>query len=100
MGSPFKAIKITRVITPPLKGVLYHYLIESIKMSETKLTPPLMTVGDVAKRSNVTNQIVYRWIATGELDYYNIGTGSKKMHFRISEEQLESFLNDRGGTKL
>ena len=100
MGSPFKAIKITRVITPPLKGVLYHYLIESIKMSETKLTPPLMTVGDVAKRSNVTNQIVYRWIATGELDYYNIGTGSKRSSFRISEEQLESFLNDRGGTKL
>jgi excisionase family DNA binding protein len=94
-------MKITRVITPPLKGVLYHYLIESIKiMPETKLTPPLMTVGEVAKRSNVTNQIVYRWIARGELDFYNIGTGSKRASFRISEEHLESFLNDRGGRSL
>ena len=97
MGSPFKAIKITRVITPPLKGVLYHYLIESIKMSETKLTPPLMTVSDVAKRSSVTNQIVYRWIATGDLDYYNVGTGSKRASFRISEEHLKTFLDSSEG---
>ena len=67
-------------------------------MSETKTK--LMTVSDVAKRTNVAKQIVYRWIATGDLDFYNIGTGSKKASFRISEEHLESFLNSSEGMKL
>jgi excisionase family DNA binding protein len=67
-------------------------------MSETKTK--LMTVSDIAKRTNVTKQIVYRWIATGDLDYYNIGTGSRRASFRISEEHLESFLNSSEGMKL
>jgi len=96
VGSPFKAIKITRVITPPLKGVLYHYLIESIKVM-TETDTRLMTVSEVAKRANVTNQIVYRWIATGDLDYYNVGTGSKRASFRISEEHLKTFLDSSEG---
>ena len=99
MGSPIKAIRITRVITPPLKGVLYPSVVESVKvMSETETK--LMTVSDVAKRANVTTQIVYRWIAVGDLDYYNIGTGSKRASFRISEEHLEAFFENKEGWKL
>ena len=96
MGSPIKAINITRVITPPLKGVLYRYCSRKIKvMAETDTR--LMTVSEVAERAHVTNQIVYRWIATGDLDYYNVGTGSKRASFRISEEHLKTFLDSSEG---
>ncbi len=99
MGSVTKAINITRVITPPLKGVLYRYCSRKIKvMYET--SEKLMTVSDVAQRTNVAKQIVYRWIATGDLDFYNIGTGSKKASFRISEEHLKAFLEASERMKL
>ena len=61
----------------------------------TETDTRLMTVGEVAERAHVTNQIVYRWIATGDLDYYNVGTGSKRASFRISEEHLKTFLDSR-----
>jgi excisionase family DNA binding protein len=67
-------------------------------MSETDTK--LMTVSDVAERTKVTTQIVYRWIATGDLDFYNLGTGSKKASFRISEEHLKTFLESSEGMKL
>ena len=79
--------------------MLYIYLIGSIKVM-SKTETKLMTVSDVAKRANVTTQIVYRWIAVGDLDYYNLGTGSKRASFRISEEHLETFFENKEGWRL
>ena len=99
MGVPIKAINITTVITPPPKWGVIPILSRKIKvMSETDTK--LMTVSEVAERAHVTNQIVYRWIATGDLNYYNVGTGSKRASFRISEEHLKTFLEASERMKL
>ena len=51
------------------------------------------TVRDVAERYGVSEATVLAWIATGELRAFNASrsAGSKKPHWRISEDALTEF---------
>ena len=61
----------------------------------------MMTVKQVAKELGVVPVVVYRLIATGELQYFNIASQTaKRSTFRISESQLWDFLEDKKGFQL
>ena len=48
------------------------------------------TVEEVAERLKVSHMTVYRWIKAGNLGAYKLGG-----EFRITEEDVERFLEDR-----
>ena len=61
----------------------------------------IMTVKQVAEEMGVVPAVVYKWIALGDIDYFNIASQSaKRPHFRISESQLKDFLKTKEGFQL
>lgn len=54
----------------------------------------LMTVNEVAEKLKVTPLTVRRWINAGQLQGYHLGD---RAGWRISEEDLRSFLESRRG---
>jgi len=48
----------------------------------------LMTMQEVADRLNVTRKCVYNWVHDGKLEAYKVSS-----IYRVSQEQLEAFLN-------
>jgi len=61
----------------------------------------MMTVKQVAEEMSVVPAVVYKWIALGDIDYFNIASHSaKRANFRISESQLKDFLETKEGFQL
>lgn len=58
------------------------------------MTERLLTTQDVADRLQVKERTVRDWIRSGELPAFDLGQG-----YRISEEDLEAFLEGRKRTK-
>jgi excisionase family DNA binding protein len=52
-------------------------------------TNPLWTVGDVAKRLNVSRSSVYRRVQSGELEAFKVGRGGD---LRFREDAVEKLL--------
>lgn len=50
------------------------------------------TVSDIAKRLDVSDQTVRRWIKAGDLEALEFGS---KIGYRVSEESFQEFLNRR-----
>ena len=55
--------------------------------------PRLLTSADVAERLQVNIRTAQRIIRS--MPHINIGTGKKNEHLRITEEMLESYINER-----
>jgi excisionase family DNA binding protein len=52
------------------------------------------TLPEVAEKLKVSRRTVYRWVQAGELPAYKLGG-----EFRITERDLEQFLEERRTTK-
>ena len=61
----------------------------------TKVDPLRLTVHNVAERLNVSDETVRRWIASGELEAYNVGIDGDRPIHRTSEAALQAFLDAR-----
>ena len=61
----------------------------------TKVDPLRLTVHNVAERLNVSDETVRRWIASGDLEAYNVGVDAKRPIHRTSEAALQAFLAGR-----
>jgi excisionase family DNA binding protein len=53
------------------------------------------TLPEVAERLNVSRRTVYRWIQAGELSAHKLGPDRPGVEWRIGEEDLERFLEER-----
>jgi len=64
------------------------------------MTPPALTVQDVATRYGVGLHTVLAWVRSGELRALNVGRkpGAKKPRWRITTEALEAFELRRSHT--
>lgn len=51
----------------------------------------MLTVEEVAKRLNISNMTIYRWISQKKLKAYKMGRNL----VRIEEKDLEKFLEER-----
>lgn len=56
----------------------------------------LLTPNDIAVQLKVTSEQVRMLIRKGRLSAVNIGTGTKRPLYRITEQALNDFLNQRG----
>jgi excisionase family DNA binding protein len=54
----------------------------------------LLTIADISEMLQVDRRSIYRWIRSGELGVYDVGR-----EYRVSESQLQEFLEDRRRTK-
>lgn len=63
------------------------------------MTPPPLTVAEVARRRRVSADTVYAWIAAGELAAVRQGTGKGRDSYAIEEADLAAFLDRRRTVK-
>lgn len=52
----------------------------------------LLTVEEVAKRLNVHEETVRRWIRNGEIEVIELG---RRAGYRVTEAALDKFIRDR-----
>ncbi len=57
--------------------------------------PEYLTIDEVAERLKVSRRTVYRWIERGELPAYKLGPDRPGVEWRIGEEDLIKFLEER-----
>lgn len=53
----------------------------------------LLTPIEVAKKLGITRWQVYQLIKSGKLSSLNIASGAQRKYHRITEEELERFIN-------
>ncbi len=59
--------------------------------------PEWLTVADVARRLQVSEETVRRWIRAGELPVLSLDPGTPRAGYRIRESDLEHFYEGRYG---
>jgi excisionase family DNA binding protein len=64
-------------------------------VSSDKSGQPLHTVRDVAKLLQVDDEHVLELIHSGKLTASNVGAGSRRPRWRISQQSLDAFLSSR-----
>lgn len=55
----------------------------------------MLTIRDVAERLNVSQEVVLTHVRAGRLKAANVGLGSARPRWRISEDDLDAFLASR-----
>lgn len=56
----------------------------------------LYSIKEAAVELGINKTAVYKWIQNGELQAYNLGrSDSEKNFYKISEQQLQDFLDAR-----
>lgn len=63
------------------------------KKEYTLIGQQLLTPNDVASKLKVTTEQVRSLIRKGQLSAVNVGTGTKRPLYRISQQALNDFLN-------